>query len=376
MRAIISGGGTGGHIFPAIAIADKIMERWPDASIKFIGAQGRMEMHRVPAAGYDIEGLWISGLQRRLTLDNLSWPFKVVSSLVKARSIIAKFKPDVVIGVGGYASGPALKAAALAGVPTLIQEQNSYPGITNKLLAKSADRICVAYAGMDRWFAADKTVLTGNPVRSDMIDIRIDRAAAVATFGLDPSKATVLVTGGSLGARTLNQSLAVAVDQIAARADVNIIWQAGKYYIDEYSKSATAALDHVTVLPFIKDMRAAYAAADLVVCRAGALTISELAIVGKPSILVPSPNVAEDHQTKNAMALVDAGAAMIVRDDVAVQQMVSEMYRLIDDEELRKRIVDNIAGFARPQATTDIVDEVAQIAKSTFTNNGLTAQIS
>jgi UDP-N-acetylglucosamine--N-acetylmuramyl-(pentapeptide) pyrophosphoryl-undecaprenol N-acetylglucosamine transferase len=376
MRAIISGGGTGGHIFPAIAIADKIMERWPDASIKFIGAQGRMEMHRVPAAGYDIEGLWISGLQRRLTLDNLSWPFKVVSSLVKARSIIAKFKPDVVIGVGGYASGPALKAAALAGVPTLIQEQNSYPGITNKLLAKSADRICVAYAGMDRWFAADKTVQTGNPVRSDMIDIRIDRAAAVATFGLDPSKATVLVTGGSLGARTLNQSLAGAVDQIAARADVNIIWQAGKYYIDEYSKSATAGLDHVTVLPFIKDMRAAYAAADLVVCRAGALTISELAIVGKPSILVPSPNVAEDHQTKNAMALVDAGAAMIVRDDVAVQQMVSEMYRLIDDEEQRRRIVDKIGAFARPQATTDIVDEVAQIAKSTFTNNGLTAQIS
>lgn len=375
MRAIISGGGTGGHIFPAIAIADKIMERWPDASVKFIGAQGRMEMQRVPAAGYDIEGLWISGLQRRLTLDNLSWPIKVVSSLVKARSIIRKFKPDVVIGVGGYASGPALKAAALAGVPTLIQEQNSYPGITNKLLAKSADRICVAYDGMERWFPTDKMIITGNPVRSDMIDIKIDRGDAIATFGLDPAKKTVLITGGSLGARTLNQSLVSSVDMIAARTDINLIWQAGKYYFEQYSQSETAALPHVTILPFIQDMRAAYAAADLVACRAGALTISELAIVGKASILVPSPNVAEDHQTKNAMALVNGGAAVIVRDDHAVDQLVPDIYHLIDDEDSRRRIADKVLDFARPHATADIVEQVAAIARSSFSNSSLTTQI-
>lgn len=375
MRVIISGGGTGGHIFPAIAIANKIMARWPNASIRFIGAQGRMEMQRVPDAGYEIDGLWISGLQRKLTLKNITWPIKVVASLLKARKIIQEFEPDVVIGVGGYASGPALKAANMLGIPTLIQEQNSYPGITNKLLAKSADRICVAYEEMQRWFDPSKTVYTGNPVRADLIDMATSAAVARECFGLDPQKPTVLLTGGSLGAKTLNTAMHNAYEQIAARPDVNIIWQVGKLYWEEYQQSPVADLLHVQVLPFIKDMSMAYAAADVLACRAGALTISELAVAAKPAILIPSPNVAEDHQTKNAMALVDKQAAILVKDNQAAQDLVQTIYHLVDDTDRQQQLIQAVKRFARPHATDHIVDEVATIAGQGRSISKLTTQL-
>ena len=305
LKFIVSGGGTGGHIFPAIAIANALKKRVPDAEFLFVGAKGRMEMEKVPAAGYTIEGLWISGLQRKVTWSNFAFPFKVISSLMKAKRILKKFHPDAAIGTGGYASGPMLRVAANAGVPTIIQEQNSFPGITNRVLSKKADLICVAYEGMEKYFPKEKIVFTGNPVRQDILNLEGKRPRGQEMFGLDPNKTTVLVIGGSLGARTLNESIAAGLSLLAEK-NIQIIWQTGKAFF-ETAKSEAAKFSgrNFFVRDFITQMDYAYAAADVVVSRAGASSVSELTIVRKPSILVPSPNVAEDHQTKNAMALVN-----------------------------------------------------------------------
>lgn len=364
MRVIISGGGTGGHIFPAIAIADELKRQDPGVEVLFVGAEGKMEMERVPAAGYQIEGLPIRGLQRRLTLGNLAFPFRLLTSMWRARRLVAQFAPDVAIGVGGYASGPTLYAAQRAGIPTLIQEQNSYPGITNKMLAKRVDRVCVAYDGMDRWFDPATIALTGNPVRADIIRGVDDRKAARRHFGLDPSRATILVTGGSLGAGSINAAIADMQAMIAARPDVNILWQAGKIYIDRYRDSPVGSLPQVELVAFLDDMPMAYAAADVIICRAGALTISELCIVHKPAILVPSPNVSEDHQTKNAMALVDRGAAMLVRDTDVRARLVQQAYELVDDPRAQDALRQAIGQLARPRATQDIVAEIRSIVAS------------
>jgi UDP-N-acetylglucosamine--N-acetylmuramyl-(pentapeptide) pyrophosphoryl-undecaprenol N-acetylglucosamine transferase len=363
MRVIISGGGTGGHIFPAIAIANGIKEKEKDARILFVGAKGKMEMERVPKAGYEIKGLWISGFQRKLTLKNMLFPIKLLTSLWKASNIVSTFKPDVVIGVGGYASGPTLQVANMKGIPTLIQEQNSYPGITNRLLASKVSRVCVAYLGMDRWFAKDKIVFTGNPIRKDILQITTKKEDALGSFGWSQNKKTVLIFGGSLGARSLNNAIANAKDLIEKRTDVQLIWQVGKLYIDEFSQMEVAHLPHVKVLPFIEDMNMAYAAADIIVSRAGALTISELEIVGKPAILVPSPNVAEDHQRKNAMALVNEGAALMVEDARAFEDLGQRMYELVDDSSKQEALKSEIKKMAKPNATEQIVQEVLSLIK-------------
>lgn len=364
MRVIISGGGTGGHIFPAIAIADALKARDAKTEILFVGAKGKMEMQRVPKAGYDIKGLWISGFQRKLTRKNILFPVKLISSLWKARGIVKQFKPDVVIGVGGYASGPTLQVANMSGIPTLIQEQNSYPGVTNRLLGSKVSRVCVAYEGMDRWFDSAKIVHTGNPIRKDILDIKANKTNAIGSFGLSQNKKTVLIFGGSLGARTLNQAIHASHDLIEKRKDVNFIWQVGKLYYEQYGDCATARLPNVSVLPFIEDMIMAYTAADVIVCRAGALTISELEIVSKPAILVPSPNVAEDHQTKNAMALVSNDAALMVRDVDAVAQLGSAMLDLVDDPAKQAALSQALRPLGKPNATADIVDEIYKIAKT------------
>ena len=312
MKIIVSGGGSGGHVFPAIAIADALKKKDKFIEILFVGAKGKIEMEKVPKAGYEIEGLWISGLQRKLTLRNLSFPFKLISSLWKARGILKRFKPDVVVGVGGFASGPVLEMASRMGIPCLIQEQNSYAGITNRLLAKKVDRICVAYDGMERFFPASKIVHTGNPVRQDLLDLSQKKNEAIAHFGLDPDKKTLLVFGGSLGARTLNEMMDTGYQSIKSLTDTQVLWQVGKLYEVSFQNSETAQLDHVRLLTFIDRMDLAYAVADVVMCRAGASTISELCLAGKASILIPSPNVAEDHQRKNAEALVSKNAARLV----------------------------------------------------------------
>lgn len=362
-RVIISGGGTGGHIYPAVAIANQLKAVNPAAEILFVGAKGRMEMTRVPEAGYKIVGLWISGLQRRLTLDNLSFPLKVLSSVRAAHKIIHDFKPDAVVGVGGYASGPLLYAATARKVPALIQEQNSYAGITNKLLAKRVDRICVAYPNMEAFFPADKLVLTGNPVRSDIMNSQQKRQEALQHFGLVGGKKTILVIGGSLGARTLNNSIGAGLDQIL-QAGYQLIWQTGKAFLPEAQglEEKHNAQD-VRAFDFIKRMDLAYAAADVVVSRAGALSISELCLAGKPSILVPSPNVAEDHQTKNAMALVQQQAAILVRDAEAAEKLVPAAIQLAKDEVEQKRLQENILKMARPNAAADIVNELIKLIR-------------
>ena len=359
IRVILSGGGTGGHIFPAVAIANAIKAAAPQAEILFVGAKGRMEMEKVPAAGYPIEGLWISGLQRRLTTDNLMFPFKVISSLYKARKIIKSFKPDVVIGTGGYASGPTLRAASGAGIPTLIQEQNSFPGITNKMLAAKADIICVAYHGMEKFFPASKIKLTGNPIRSDIEFSNINKAETLAQFGLQEGKTTLLVVGGSLGARTINQSIEAGINTLA-EAGLQLIWQTGKNFAPQASNAIAQYSDKGFItMPFIKEMDKAYAAADIVVSRAGAIAISELCITGKPSILVPSPNVAEDHQTKNAMALSTRNAAILVKDAEAAGSLVNKITELAADAEEQLRLSNNISAMA-------IRNSVQQIAEYAF----------
>ena len=360
MKIIISGGGTGGHIYPAIAIADAVKAKWPHAEIRFVGAIGRMEMEKVPKAGYKIQGLWISGLQRKSSLKNLLLPIKVIHSLWRCFGIIRKFKPDLAIGVGGYASGPLLYAASRMGIPTMIQEQNSFPGITNKLLAKRADKICVAFDQMERFFEKDKLVLTGNPVRNWFSGdtLRLD---AIHHFALDGSKKTILIVGGSLGSLAINKAMVHHAKIWAALEDVQIIWQVGALYMDRFSDSKTAKLAHVHPLKFIDRMDLAYGVADIVICRAGALTLSEIALCAKPAILIPSPNVSEDHQTKNARALVDSDAALMIRDEELEERLASEALKLIHDDVQCKLLSDKISKWAKPNATEDILNTIQNL---------------
>src|SRR5690554_5617729 len=363
-RAIISGGGSGGHIFPAIAIANRIKKEFPDADILFIGAEGKMEMTKVPEAGYKIEGLWISGLQRRLTLKNLTLPFKLLNSLLKARRIIKSFNPDVVIGVGGYASAPTLKMASMLKIPTIVQEQNSFPGKTNKMLAKSVTKICVAYENLDRFFPKDKIVLTGNPVRTKVVQIDGLKEKGLAHFGLEENKKTVLVVGGSLGAKTLNESLIGNVS-LLQKKNIQVIWQSGSYQFEEMKKRFSE-IDRkgIVLTESINEMELAYAAADVIVSRAGAIAISELCIIGKPIVLVPSPNVAEDHQTKNAMALVKDNAALLVKDAEARSVLVDELLTLISNEEKQNQLSENIKKKAISNADERILEVIKRIVKA------------
>ncbi|MFT6320251.1 MAG: UDP-N-acetylglucosamine--N-acetylmuramyl-(pentapeptide) pyrophosphoryl-undecaprenol N-acetylglucosamine transferase [Granulosicoccus sp.] len=362
LKVIISGGGSGGHVFPAIAIANEFKKQCPDAEILFVGAKGKIEMEKVPKAGFPIKGLWISGFHRKLALRNLMFPFKLVSSLFKAFGIIQSFKPDVVIGVGGYASGPTLQVATMKGIPTLIQEQNSFPGITNRLLAKKVNRICVAYEGMNKFFPEEKIRLTGNPVRQDIVELTDKKEEGLKHFGLVQNKRTILLFGGSLGARTLNDSMAANKDLLEKNQNVQVLWQAGKLYIEEFNQSATAQLDNVKILPFIDRMDLAYAMADVVICRAGALTISELCLVGKPAILIPSPNVAEDHQTMNAKALSTKDAGILVEDKNA-KKMLEQALHILDNEQVMNDLKKNIRKLAKANAATNIVSEILQIIK-------------
>jgi UDP-N-acetylglucosamine--N-acetylmuramyl-(pentapeptide) pyrophosphoryl-undecaprenol N-acetylglucosamine transferase len=360
-RLIISGGGTGGHIYPAIAIANTFRERHPDAEILFVGAKGRMEMSRVKEAGYKIIGLWVSGLQRKLTLSNLLFPLKLAVSFLRARTIVKDFKPDAVIGTGGYASGPILMASTRFRVPSLIQEQNSYAGLANRRIGKKAQRICVAYSGMDRYFSKDKIVLTGNPVRKDILNLESKRAKALEHFAFSPSKKTLLVIGGSLGARTINESILGGLDQLMD-AQVQVIWQTGKmYYENIKAQLADKEARTLRLHDFLTQMDLVYAASDVVISRAGALSISELCIAGRPAILVPSPNVAEDHQTKNAMSLVKAEAAVMVTDSEARGSLVTEALKLLYDDQRCSKLKENIAHLAKPQAAAEIVNEIEKL---------------
>jgi len=360
MRIIISGGGTGGHVYPAIAIANALRDRGVE-DILFVGANGKLEMEKVPLNGYPIEGLWISGFHRQRKWRNISFPLKLLFSLMKARKIIDKFKPDVAIGVGGYASGPLLKMAQRKKVPTLIQEQNSYPGVTNKILAKDAAKICVAYNKMERYFDQKKILVTGNPVRKDLMHIDNLRSEAFSYFDLDQSKKTILIFGGSLGARSINKAVDHKKDVIKKLDGIQILWQVGKIYIDNYQDADIARMDNVTVLPFIDRMDLAYGAADVVVCRAGALTISELCITGRPCVLVPSPNVAEDHQNKNANALAEEGAAIVVADYNADDNMITTAVELIHDKETQESLSKNLKRLAKPESSEMIVDEILKL---------------
>jgi UDP-N-acetylglucosamine--N-acetylmuramyl-(pentapeptide) pyrophosphoryl-undecaprenol N-acetylglucosamine transferase len=361
MKFIISGGGTGGHIFPAVAIANEIRRRQPDAEILFVGANGRMEMTRVPEAGYQIIGLDITGLQRRLTPQNILFPVRVFRSVRKAGKLIQEFRPDAVVGVGGYASAPVLLAATSRGIPSLIQEQNSYAGLVNKLLGRRVSKICVAYDGMEKFFPADKVVLTGNPVRTEIA--HGSRAEAQAFFNLDPTKKTLLVIGGSLGARTLNLATAAALGRLRD-AGVQLLWQTGKTYFSEAQRQAAPyAASHLQALEFIRRMDLAYAAADVVISRAGALSVSELCLTAKASVLVPSPNVAEDHQTKNALALVGKGAAVLITDEHAATRLYDEALRLLADSDRQQQLSQRVQELARPDATKDIVDELFKLLK-------------
>lgn len=363
MKIIISGGGTGGHVYPAIAIANALKEKGIK-DILFVGAIGKLEMEKVPNAGYEIEGLDIQGFHRTRKWRNILFPFRLIKSLLKARKIIDKFGPDVVVGVGGYASGPVLRIAQSKGISTVIQEQNSYPGITNKLLAKKANRIFVAYDKMDEFFDQRKMLVTGNPVRTDLLDLGDSRQAAYSHFDLDLSKRTIFLTGGSLGARAINMAVRAQTELIKEFKDIQLLWQVGKIYYEEYSKSELAQMSHVHILPFVDRMDLAYAAADLVVCRAGALTISELCLVAKPAILLPSPNVAEDHQTKNANALVTADAALMIKDDVASESMIPKAVDLLGDEERMTLLSENIRKLGRPDARDIIAETIIKIGRN------------
>lgn len=357
VNIILSGGGTGGHIYPAISIANELKAKYPSANFLFVGAKDKMEMEKVPQVGYEIEGLWIAGLQRELTLKNLSFPFKLLSSLWNARKIVKKFKPTIVIGTGGFASGPTLYAASLSGVKTIIQEQNSYPGITNKLLSKKADKICVAYDGLDRFFPAEKIIKTGNPVRQDLLNIDEKRAEALSFFKLDSAKKTLVVIGGSLGARAVNNLVEKHINWLV-ELGVQVIWQTGKLYYQEFKKYDS--LEGVQTYAFLNSMDLTYAAADVLISRAGASSISELCIVGKPVIFIPSPNVSEDHQTKNALSVVNEDAALLLKESELqiFQTMFSE---LINDEELQQKLSENIKKLALPNATKDIVKEIEKL---------------
>ncbi|UGU14880.1 undecaprenyldiphospho-muramoylpentapeptide beta-N-acetylglucosaminyltransferase [Sinomicrobium kalidii] len=358
-KFIISGGGTGGHIYPAIAIADELKARYPQAEFLFVGAKDRMEMEKVPRAGYKIEGLWISGIQRKLTLRNLSFPLKLISSLWKAGKIVNRFGPDVVIGTGGFASGPLLQMASRKGIPCVLQEQNSYPGITNKLLAKKAKKICVAYDGLERFFPAEKIVKTGNPVRQDLLRVGEKREEAQTFFKLQPGKKVLLVLGGSLGARAINELVKKELSFFREK-EVQVLWQCGKLYYKEFKKYKD---NTVKVHAFINEMDLAYAAADVVISRAGAGSVSELGIVGKPVIFIPSPHVAEDHQTKNAAAVAAKNAAILIREKELDEKFEDEFSGLMASEEKQKTLGENIKKLALPNATADIVDEIEKCIK-------------
>jgi len=358
-RVLISGGGTGGHIFPAVAIANKLMQQNEKFEILFVGANGRMEMQKVPAAGYKIVGLDIAGIQRSLSLKNLLLPFKLLNSLRKAGQIISDFKPDVAVGVGGYASGPTLYMATRRRIPCVVQEQNSYPGITNKLLAKRVRKICVAYEGMDKFFPKDKIVVTGNPVRQEIVRMNVSREESLAHFNLKTDKKTILVIGGSLGARTVNESIEGGLKKFSD-AGVQVIWQTGKGF-HERAKNAASDMENICVRDFINRMDYAYSAADIILSRAGAISISELCLVAKPCILIPSPNVSEDHQTKNAMALVKNNAAQMVMDMDARAKLPDAAIALMNDEGKRKILSDEIKKLAKPDADQQIVDEIKKL---------------
>ena len=364
LRIIISGGGTGGHIFPAVSIANAIWAKYPEAKILFVGALGRMEMQRVPAAGYEIVGLPISGFNRKNMLKNVVVLYRIWKSQQMAKKIIRKFNPMAAVGVGGYASGPMLNQCTKMGIPCLIQEQNSYAGVTNKILSKKVDRICVAYDGMERFFPADKIVKTGNPVRQALLDTKLTKAEALKSFGLSEDKKTILIVGGSLGARTVNESVLQNLDMIK-ESGVQFIWQTGKYYnasiMAELKQRGTVPSLHVT--DFISDMGAAYKAADLVISRAGASSISEFCLIGKPVILVPSPNVAEDHQTKNAMALVNKNAALYVKDADAPAEVVKLALQTVKDDARLKELSENILKLALPDSADIIANEVVKLAR-------------
>jgi UDP-N-acetylglucosamine--N-acetylmuramyl-(pentapeptide) pyrophosphoryl-undecaprenol N-acetylglucosamine transferase len=360
-RLIISGGGTGGHIFPAISIANKFMERHPNAEILFVGAKGKMEMTRVPEAGYKIIGLWISGIQRKITLSNLLFPFKLLSSYFTAGKIVRRFKPNVVVGTGGYASGPIMLAATRNKIPSLIQEQNSYAGLTNKQLANKVQRVCVAYHGMEKYFPKDKVMFTGNPVRKDILDTASKRDRAISYFGFNSNERTLLILGGSLGSRTINESILGDINKLID-SQIQVIWQTGKLYFENLKEQTkTKDLRRIRINDFLNQMDIAYAAADVVISRSGALAISELCLAKRPSILVPSPNVAEDHQTKNAMALVDIGAAVLVRDVDAKSDLVDEALKLIFDLPRCEMLSDNIGKLAKPNAAEEIVNEIEKL---------------
>lgn len=363
-RVIIGGGGTGGHVFPAISIANALVGMHPGIDILFVGARGKIEMEKVPEAGYEIIGLPVSGFQRKLTMKNMAFFFKLIRSMRMAGKIIRDFAPDAVIGVGGYASGPILRTAARKGIPILLQEQNSYAGVTNRLLAKSARKICVAYPGMDRYFPAGKIILTGNPIRQDILLPPGERAASLEHFGLNDGKKVILLIGGSLGARTLNDSILQHLEQIG-NSEVQLIWQTGKYYYEEAKKAwERKHYDNIKVLAFIREMNRAFQVADLIISRAGAGTISELSLVGKPVILVPSPNVAEDHQTRNARSLTDQNAAVLIPDREARERLVMEAMNLVNDEVRIKLLSKNIKRLAISDSSERIAGEVIKIIDS------------
>jgi UDP-N-acetylglucosamine--N-acetylmuramyl-(pentapeptide) pyrophosphoryl-undecaprenol N-acetylglucosamine transferase len=360
LKFILSGGGTGGHIYPAIAIANELKSRFPDSEILFVGASDKMEMQKVPQAGYKIEGLWIAGLQRKVTLQNAMFPFKLMSSLWKSRQIIKKFKPDVVIGTGGFASGPLLQVANSFNIPTVIQEQNSFPGVTNKLLSMKANAICVAYENLERFFPKNKIVFTGNPVRQDVLDIDNKKQEGINYFKLDANKKTLLILGGSLGARRVNQLIANELDFLL-ESGVQVFWQCGKLYFEEYKHFNDK--ENVQVVSFIDRMDLIYAAADFVISRAGASSVSELCLVGKPVIFIPSPNVAEDHQTKNAKAIVDKKGAILLKESELDTKFEITFSELISNESLQKELSQNIKQLAKPNATKDIVVEIIKLVK-------------
>lgn len=357
-KFILSGGGTGGHIYPAIAIANALKQRFPDAEFLFVGAQDKMEIQKVPQAGYKIEGLWIAGLQRKFTFQNMLFPFKLLSSLLKSDRIIRQFQPDVVIGTGGFASGPLLQMAIRKRIPTVVQEQNSYPGITNKLLSKKANVICVAYENLDRFFPKEKIVFTGNPVRQDLLDSGSKRSEGLNYFKLDPNKKTLLVLGGSLGARRINQLIAKELDFLLQH-DIQVFWQCGKLYYEAYKH--LEARPNVHVVAFIDRMDLIYAAADFVISRAGASSVSELCLVGKPTLFIPSPNVAEDHQTKNAKAIVEKGGALLLRESELDTQFETTMVNLMQNEVLQHQLSDAMKHLGKPDATQAIVDEIIKL---------------
>ena len=362
-RVIISGGGTGGHIFPALAIAKALEKKVSNIEILFVGATGKMEMSKIPAEGYKIKGLWISGLQRRITIKNLYFPFKVISSLLKARRIIKKFKPDIAIGTGGYASGPLLYVAAKKNIPTLVQEQNSYPGITNKVLSKVVDKVCVAYDNMEQFFPKNKIIFTGNPIRQDVLEFASKKQLGISHFNLEENKKTVLVIGGSLGARTINEAIDENISFFVEN-NLNLIWQTGISYQKKAEKSVKEkAVKGINAYTFIKEMDKAYGAADIIISRAGAIAISELCCIAKPTILIPSPNVSEDHQTKNAQAVVNKKAALLVKDNEAGSKLVNCLRELIEDARLQDELAKNIKNLAVTDAADKIANEALILSK-------------